>query len=181
MIPELFTKGIRELLVIDRTTINATIWHKLIMHPYDYKFLIKEAIDIANRSSAQDVRVYLSVNERSVNKAIKEFKKQQIEADFSPHMDSFYLNLSYKFRHLLMTPKCRKTKYFLIDIDTKCPHTMCSLGHFLNVNKIHQIYSYDTPNGFHMITEPFNMNMLKLPDVEIKTDALMLIHYKGKK
>lgn len=176
MIPPIFTQGLREILVIDRSSKNTCLWNKIARYPDMYEQHIAEAISACKSFRKPDIRVYMSINSRCVDKAIREFKRQQIEADYSPHNKDWYLNLNKQFRHILMQPKQRKTKYFLMDIDTKERGTMHIVDQFIRDKGIETITSYDTPNGCHIITEPFNMNMCKLDKVEVKTDALLLLY-----
>lgn len=180
MIPVIFYEGIREIMVIDRSmSKNNCLFHKIVQFKPEYDAVMDLAIKLAARSQG-DTRVYMSINSRSMTKAIKEFKKQNIEADYSGHSDSWYFNLDRRFRHILMQPKQRKTKYFLLDIDTKSPFTRLTIDQFLKDKNIHTIASYETPNGEHIITEPFNMNMLKIEHVEVKTDGLMILYWNRK-
>src|SRR5690606_24520126 len=87
-----------------------------------------------------------------------------------------FLSLDKTFRHILMQPQQRKTKYLLVDIDTTDIDVPTDVNRFLIDHKIEQLHSYSTPNGYHFITKPFNPNMAKWKGVEIKPDALMLLH-----
>lgn len=176
MIPPIFTQGTREILLIDRSSKNTCLFNKLARYPDMYEQHINDAIGIARRINTPDLRVYMSINSRCIDKAIREFKRQQIEADYSKFQKDWYLNLNKQFRHILMQPKQRKTKYFLIDIDTKHLETLFAVNNFIKDNNILTITSYETPNGSHIITEPFNINKCKLPNVEVKTDGLMLLY-----
>ena len=178
MIPPILSEGIREMLIINRNT-GMMIERQMLYEAEQYTPMMDYMIKVIDLMKTPGVRLYMSVNSRSVKKAIKEFKHQQVDADLSEHSNAFYINLSKKFRHILMQPKQRKTKYFLIDIDTKELTTITDVLAFLTERKIMQITNYETPNGHHVICDPFNLNELKRENVEIKTDGLMLL-YSGR-
>lgn len=176
-LPPIFFEGLREVLLIDRNSKNTCLFNKIARYPDMYIQHIEEAISIAKHINTPYLRVYMSINSRCVDKAIREFKRQQIEADYSKYSHDWYLNLNKQFRHILMQPKQRKTKYMLIDIDTKQSGTIHIVDQILKDRDIRTITSYETPNGSHIIAEPFNPNYFtNVEHVEVKTDALMLVY-----
>lgn len=175
-IPPIFFDGLREIMLLDRSSNNTVLWRNTASYIDMYHVHIHEAVQLAKRINTPNLRVYMTVNSRSLDKAIREFKRQQIDADYSAHQHNWYMSVHKHFRHILMQPKQRKSKYFLLDIDTKLIGTMHIVDQFLKDKNIKTITSYETPNGSHIITEPFNMNMCKIHNVEVKTDALMLLY-----
>lgn len=175
MIPHIFTNGIRELLIIDRNDKNKCHMRTLLTTSHQYTTEIPKFIEWCNSQSNESMRVYLSINERDLTKAIYELKHQMLQWDYAGSEIQF-LSLDKTFRHILMQPHQRKTKYFLVDIDTTDKNVITDINRFLIDHKIEQVHSYKTPNGFHFITKPFNPNLAKWKGVEIKPDALMLLH-----
>lgn len=181
MIPLLFMEGIRELMIIDRADKNKCLRRILLTNPYEHNLYIPEFIVEATQYPGEKVRVYLSVNSRSIRKAIRKFKYREIDISCSNdeiQIKQFYLELNYQFRHILMQPAQRETKYFLLDVDSKNILHLSAVESFLGQKNIKIINSYETPNGMHFITEPFNMHELKMEYVTVKTDGLMLLWAK---
>lgn len=183
MIPPILLEGTREILVINSDN-GACIRRHLVHCPGHCEHYIHLMINVAitiNASATikKDIRVYMNINSRNMPKAIKEFKKQMIDADYTPFYHNWYLNLDQKFKHILMQPKQRETKYFLIDIDSKDLYILFQVNNQLRDMEVEKINFYHTPNGFHFITKPFNINKMKIENVEIKTDAFMLLYANG--
>ena len=78
-----------------------------------------------------------------------------------------------------MAPNCKAEKYFLFDVDTKEYEDIFVIrGSIEDCTNI--VSLYETANGYHFITEPFNPNEfmnLGFKNVEIKKDAMMLLAY----
>jgi hypothetical protein len=73
-------------------------------------------------------------------------------------------------------PSCAETKYFLIDVDTQEEKELAKVSKSLEEIGVQTLDVGITPNGVHVITEPFNPNLFKL-DHEIKKDAQLLISW----
>lgn len=122
-------------------------------------------------------RIYSSVNPRNIEKAIREFKFAQLEADYydSESRNGFYFDVKNRWISALMKPSSRIGTLFLIDIDeASSVSAAIEACHFHGI-KI--IYSYETKNGSHLVTEPFNPNIWDKAHGEIKKDALILLDY----
>lgn len=126
-------------------------------------------------------RIYSSVNARNLEKGIKEYKRRQLEADFQgdENRDRFYMSTKTHFFAALMTPGSRAGKYFLLDIDDAPEDNQFALNAVMSLEEqeVSSHHWYHTPNGIHIITDPFNPNEIKLPtdDTDIKKDGMMLL------
>lgn len=158
MIPLEFKTGYRALLLLHRNkdgglgniqrkgrkviSPNPDIWDKTYAH-------FKEL----QQTTHSNCRFYASVNERSMSKAIREFKRLQLDHDYEREelRDAFYIDAHNRFFSCFMQPAMAVNKKFLIDCDTEFE---IDLATSLLKNKI--IHSYPTPNGMHLITKPFN-------------------------
>jgi len=120
-------------------------------------------------------RIYSCVNERDMSKAIREFKRRQLDADYDPTgmRDFFYIDISNRFLSCLMSPNCRAETKFLIDIDSVENEEIVKRK--ISELKIKIIFEYKTKDGIHIITEPFNPSLV--PEADIKKDGLMLLRY----
>lgn len=127
--------------------------------------------------------LYVSCNSRDSKKAFFILMKQMINwveeethgVNHSRQMKKIY---GY-FYSALMTKEARgKTKYFMIDYDSKK-----QLNEFLEGLQFHHIKIkcvQETRNGYHIIIEPFNRTLMikSQNDLwEIKTDANIFIEY----
>jgi len=123
-------------------------------------------------------RIYASLNRRDINKAIREFKRQQLEADYydEENKNRFYLDVKNKWISALMKPSSRADNLFLIDIDIEKVST--KVIETLEAINAETKLTYKTKNGWHIITTPFNPAELNgIDGVEVKKDALMLVSY----
>lgn len=122
-------------------------------------------------------RIYSSVNPRDMSKAIYNFKVEQLANDLhAPDVrDQFYIDIKNRFFGALSTPRCAARKDFLFDIDSNegddFQKTVEALQHCTEI-----LLSYPTPNGWHIITKPFNYTKIySSVQKKLKKDALLYI------
>lgn len=126
------------------------------------------------------MRIYASLNRRNVEKGIREFKRQQLEADYydRENRHNFYFRLKDRFVSSLMKPSSAEESLFLFDCDTLTDKT---IGNAIEeIEKMTDVvWHYRTKNGFHIITEPFNPALAQNLSFEheIKKDSLILLDY----
>jgi hypothetical protein len=103
-------------------------------------------------------RIYASVNERDLNKAIHEFKKRQLAYDYgqTESDQKFYTDLNERFFSCMAAPGSRKETQFLFDCDDELIYEMV----IEKVDKDLIIWDYPTKSGRHVITKPFNPKRL---------------------
>ena len=126
------------------------------------------------------LRIYSSVNPRSMKKGIHILKQKMLEADFAggEQQIHFYTHLKENMVSALCKPESRERSDFLIDIDgddkdKKEKQVLAILKE--NDIKIHT--TYETKNGLHIITDPFNPNLIPSEMAEVKKDTIMLLYY----
>lgn len=130
-----------------------------------------------------DERIYSSVNKRSINKAIREFKLRQLEADYYDveSRNNFYFDLHNRWVSCFMSPHCRSETIFLIDIDDIIKKgtnwNISIIDNYIKEKGIEEILRYNTKNGVHILTKPFNPSIWNSEFGEIKKDALLLISF----
>lgn len=117
-------------------------------------------------------RIYSSVNCRNMQKAIHEFKKRQLEFDYgnNQELDEFYRDIQNRFFSCIMNPSCRNESYFLIDCDNDVDYIRAQVL----IPKDLIVFDYATKNGRHLITKPFNPNVLTSP-LDVHKDDLLSI------
>ena len=176
LIPQSFKDGIRAIFLlhrnkdgesgnaqrksIKRVSRNAKEWHEIVSH-----------FAILQQDSYSGHRIYASVNSRCMEKAVREFKRRQLDNDYAAGdiKDWFYVDIQNTFLSCLMNPSCRNEGNFLIDCDTN--EQLKDALKIIPKNFI--IFDYPTKNGHHIITHPFNPNDYQ--GLEIKKDDLMYL------
>lgn len=179
-----FSDGYRVLFLLQRNKeggeVNNTKIQKVITrNKKEYLEGIKKLLKLQYESEAT-LRIYACVNERDFDKAIRQFKYEQLEADYYDKIqkENFYIDIRNRFIGCLMQPPQRKTSYFLYDVDNEegrdvCGETLTALGDEVEIIKM-----YPSKNGWHIITKPFNHTTIELPEgVEMKKDALLLLSF----
>ncbi len=153
-------------IVTRRISIDFNEFKKILKHFLEYQ------------QEHPEYRIYSCVNKRDFNKGIREFKRQQLEADYydEKSRNKFYLDVKNRFLGSLMKSSSRAETKFLIDADDLTRKTISNA-----INEIEKITNvllhYKTKNGYHIITEPFNPNLLGNKFGEIKKDDLLLLSY----
>ena len=179
--PDMFKEGINVLMLIDRGVQNSNKgskrWiNKIITEDTDtWVNAAEKLIELQNHIGNPDVRLYSSINPRSMKKAIKTFQHKQLDL-IEDNEIIFYRRINDSFCSCLMQPENRARSLFLLDHDTR---EAIELNAFQVKNhgiKMH--YMYPTPNGWHAIMEPFNPELMEgMTKTELKKDALMLINW----
>lgn len=129
-------------------------------------------------------RIYVNVNNRDMAKAIRSFKQAQLNNDYQDEDSKnwFYIDIWNRWVSALMQPSSKSESWFLIDIDNddKYGITKEFVVKRLQENNILIIDTYQTKNGWHVITAPFNYPKL-IPELHkwdhIKTDGMALIKF----
>lgn len=179
----LFTNNYHVLFLIHRNkeggdTNNSKVRKIIVRNNREYKEGLTELLT-DKYNSELPLRIYASLNERNFDKAIKQFKYEQLDADYYDQVqkENFYLDIKNKFIGCLMQPPQRKTSYFLFDVDNEEGRDV--MGEALTaLPPEHIVQTYSTKNGWHIITKPFDYTKVKLPNgCEFKKDALLLLAY----
>lgn len=128
-------------------------------------------------SSPLPYRIYSSVNARNFDKACRNFRMKQIDIENHDEKErlKFYSGADKVFKSCMAQPACRETNHFLVDLDMDSRFALWEvedqLARFTKVLDVRK-----TKNGHHLITEPFNPNLV--PELEIKKDAMLLVDWE---
>lgn len=143
----------------------------------EFQYELEKLLDEKERSNIP-YRIYSAVNSRDVEKAIRQFKFEQLNADYydDDSRHSFYYDLENRFMGALMAPAARNTSLFLFDVDNEegrdvMGETLEQLAE-LNIDILKQ---YKTKNGWHVVTPAFNPNLFTVENVSINKDGLLLL------
>ena len=119
-------------------------------------------------------RIYSTLNRRNIEKAIRIFKTDQLEADYydEESRHRFYIDIKNRWVGALMKPQSRAETFFLVDVDTNHGESIEAAEKTLHT--VTDIFmGYSTPFGVHFIVKPYNHTLT--PELEVKKDALMLV------
>lgn len=153
--PERFKTGVRVLMLVSRNKdgLSKVKRHKRISKSVDE---FNEQLEYLVRISNDNERIYSSLVELCPIKAMRRFKEVQLENDYSEDPTQFYHDCRNRWISALTKPQSRAHKLFLFDCDTKDEYRDC-LNDLSYVAKEGLTYSYETKNGHHIVTEPFNI------------------------
>lgn len=179
--PIQFKEGINVLMLIDRGVANSNKGSKrwinkiIASNNEEWDRAAERLIELQIYLNNPDIRLYASINSRSMTKAIKTFQHKQLDLS-SDNEINFYRRINDSFCSCLMQPDCRTSSLFLLDCDAK---EATELNAFTITNRdITMHCMYPTPNGWHAIMDPFNPILLEgYNTIELKKDALMLIDW----
>lgn len=174
-LPDRFKEGYRQVMLLHRNKDGAhgnahrKCFKKTSQNKEDWLEIIKEFKELKDKQYPNH-RIYSSVNARDPLKAVREFKRRQLDHDYeaTAKMMEFYADIENRFFSCMMSPQCRAETLFLVDCDT--PEEYVNATKLLDPEWI--VFEYATKNGMHIITKPFNPQQI---NVEVKKDDLLLI------
>jgi hypothetical protein len=177
-LPKVFKTGFRGIILLYRTKDGAegnphrTCIKRISANEEEFDLHVKNLNEMRLERYPEH-RIYASVNARDIQKAIREFKRRQLDVDYDQHEinNRFYIDIENRFFSCFMNPSCKSESNFLFDCDTMQEYIDCSFA--LKNNNI-EYFDYSTKNGWHIITKAFNYNKFQLP-VEPKKDDLIAI------
>lgn len=125
-------------------------------------------------------RMYITANSRDCIKSYHMYQKELIDMNrqmFNGHEQTHnhIKRIDKEWISTLQSDTNKRTSRFIIDIDRKSEtllrETATKLEERTDIREI-----IETPNGYHIITAPFNYTELDTSDdIEIKTDSLMFL------
>ena len=125
MTKEDFRNGIMVLMLIHRKKeggndrANKNIYKRISTNEEEFELMKNELIEIKNNNKDIPYRLYATVNDRDINKAIRIFKQEMLDADYydEESRNSFYIDIKNRWFSCLMKPQASAGKAFLIDVD----------------------------------------------------------------
>lgn len=180
-IPDFLKSGYRILMLIKRnkdrsegelrTTDRKSV--KVIVSGVEQ---FDQALQELNYLRFENQRIYCSVNERSMHKAIRMFKERQLQNDYesTEHKEAFYSDIQNRFLSCLQNPSCKASSLFLIDVDHKIMDKIEATKELL-AKHTEIVFEKETINGFHFVTKPFNPSLVEFLSLSIKKDDMLFI------
>jgi hypothetical protein len=116
-------------------------------------------------------RIYHTVNPRSFNKALKMFKHRLIDDE-----EEYYYRLDSLWMNCLLSSDSRAEKRFMLDFDNKdFEYVKFVLG---AINRV-DIFFCESPNGYHVVVEPFDVRLVEPLGVEVVKDGYYFVDLVG--
>ncbi len=186
-----FTEGVRVLFLIHRNkeggdTNNTKVRKVITRDSEEFRLELIKLVDEKERAmmlkEPLPYRIYSCVNARDIEKAIRQFKFEQLEADYydDDSRHSFYYDTKNRFVGALMTPSSRdkESNLFIFDVDDVEGRDMMGevLADLARIG-VEIVMQYKTKNGWHVLTKPFNPGLFTVKDVGINKDGLLLLSF----
>lgn len=131
----------------------------------------------------EDYRLYVTVNARDTTKAFFELRKEMdewLEMRLNGNKDVIpkFGRLDKEFLSVLQRDTCRDDTYFLFDLDGITSREKDRFVEEVKSISDSVVLEQKTPNGFHIVSEPFNYNKLDLgTEYDLKTDGLLFLSF----
>lgn len=173
-LPDSFKDGFRGVLLLFRQKDGQTgnqdrkAIKTITSSKEQWEQAVKDFNHMRSIPGLENHRIYSSVNERDFCKVVREFKRRQLDADYEDDY-KFYTDIKNRFFSCFMTPASKLESNFLFDCDDQESYDK----HIERIPKELVIFEYQTKNGFHIITKPFNWHECKID--EPKKDDLLAI------
>lgn len=127
-------------------------------------------------------RIYSTVDNRNIDKAVRIFKERQLDADYydQENRHGFYVDIYNRWISALQAPQARVSNLFLYDIDDEGDNSEVEAVEHFTAMEHHGFnpYMYRTKNGYHIITDPHNPIFEAKPQ---KNAMLLVAYYQDKK
>jgi len=134
--------------------------------------------EMIKNNDERSLRVYASINDRNLDKAIRLFKQRQLDIEYGGNKDRFYTDLRSIFISCLMKKEAKNNSNFLFDLDEIDERSLITTRKLLK-NNTNILLEYKTKNGVHIITEPFNYPKVLNEHLikSLNVDGLMLLSF----
>lgn len=181
-----FTDGYRVLMLLQRTKDggSASDEEKRMFESYtttspeEFKEKLFNLL-LIKASSNKLLRIYLSANPRNPNKVIRYIEQSLIDAHYADETcrNSLYKKLLKKPRHFLMQQQNKEGSLFIIDVDDEEGKDVIGEVLFeMDRLNVVEVKRYRTKSGWHIVVEPFNLELWKHKS-EVKKDPLILLDW----
>lgn len=161
--PEKFRTGTRVIMLKGRYKDGLTRQRQIFRVSHSVREF-DAAIDELRAIAREGERIYASAGARCMVRAIREFKRRQLDADYDANPRLFYERLWDRWVSCLMAPTSQEEMFWLFDCDSReeADMVMRELGELYHREM--QPYCYPTKSGKHILVQPFNRTKLR-PEV----------------
>jgi hypothetical protein len=162
---------------------DAPAIRKVVREPDDLARMVDE-LDHATSRFDERFRLYLTVNARDALAATFELRSRMDDwLEGRIHGDdgigAKFKRVDSEFKSVLQSDRCADDSYFIFDLDDATAADAEGLQSDLASHTTVRLVR-ETPNGYHVVTLPFNYNELSTGvEYELKTDGMVFLSYVG--
>ena len=180
-----FTNGLRMIILLERKKDGGhnkeerrNLSSRFTFSSDEFQRALKELLLL--KEMYPESRLYSSLNPRDTKKVIRQIERELLELHYcKDEVQTIYTHKKVikSPRHFVMQQTCADDSLFLIDVDNI--EGKDTYGESLKECEklgVRILKTYQTKNGWHIITKPFNPSLWKL-ESEIKKDALILLDF----
>lgn len=167
---------------------NAPMFREILTHEDDIPEKLRKLRTLANYYEPDEggelqFRLYITANSRDIRSAFFNFQKELIDKEkrisegHSPTKNKIK-RLDKEWISEIQSDAHKDDSLFIIDIDDKelYESTLEKLKEKTDIR-----FTIETPNGYHILTEPFNYTEFNALDeyeeIELKKDSLLYLSY----
>ena len=183
-LPEILTTGFHTLFLLERKKDGGN--NKEERRTFNFAVVtdkdnliekLREYLWLRYLQKDKELRIYLSVNARNPHRATRNILDTILDGLYADDINRSLIERKVLkgARSYIMNPNAKASSLFLFDVDNIVGRDV--MGETLREMadlKVVEIYRKSTRNGWHIITEPFNLTLWK-GQAEIKTDGLLLL------
>lgn len=143
-----------------------------------------EELDHAAERFESDFRLYVSANARNTMDAFFTLREKsddwlKMKLNGNKGVNKKFKRIDSEFKSVLQKHCCRDDTNFIFDLDDCQKEEADKLEGKLKQHASVKLRQ-KTPNGFHIVTEPFNFNELETEvGYELKKDGMIFLSYIG--
>jgi len=143
-----------------------------------------EELNHAAERFDSDFRLYISGNARNTLDGFFKLRQKgdewlKMKMNGNKGVNKKFKRIDSEFKSILQKHECRDDTNFIFDIDNCTKKEANQLEEKLEeLTEI--LLKQETPNGYHIVTEPFNFNQLETSiEYELKKDGMIFLSYIG--
>lgn len=144
-----------------------------------------EQLDHAAKRFDSNFRLYISANARNSMKAFFQLRSEmdewlQMRLNGNEGVKKKFKRMDSEFKSVLQRNECKDETNFIFDLDEASEQEMNELKK--DIEEFTEVkMTQETPNGFHIVSRPFNYNELDSEvEYELKKDGMIFVKYIGR-
>lgn len=162
---------------------DGPVIREVVAEPEDLARTVQQLEHAVARFEAR-YRLYLTASARNVVDATFALRRRtdgwlRELVDGDGAVTRQFKRLDSEFKSALHSDDCRDETTFLLDVDDATPAGMRALREALAAHTTVRL-TRETPNGYHLVTEPFDYNALETEtdtEFELKTDGMLFLRF----
>ena len=172
--PDRFKTGTRVLLLKGRHKDGIEKERAIVRVTHSVEHFNKSLFEMIQMVAVGE-RIYSSAGERSMPKAIREFKHRQLDADYDDDPEMFYRAINERWVASLMQVTSQADKLWLFDCDTESDEQDAMRELLQHYDRPEAPYRYRTKSGMHIVVQPFDRTKLSESVRKLIQDNALLL------